>query len=348
MRRFFSDQSYWNIPIPAHVPIDPESQVKVELLAQMRPEGFWINHTSFTIPVFEATPKTPCYQVHRRIHWNSPFRRESLAAARTHLPEDFPLGHGPGFGNDVPIPDEAVQDPAGDQHMAIVDWHRCLAWDMWGAQRRPDGQWESKTGMVYPLDGPGVFDRAWFDVRDRESIHLYGPSRAAGVPAIAGLILQAELAAERIDHKLAFGSSAVALQQFVYPPACWTDGSIPGGLPEGAVLQLDPHLDLSRLSLSPAGRTIARALQVYGAVCVDFAGGNVIYAEGLYGHRDRSWKGLLDAREIESLGYQHFRVLDMGRTIPFGDDGHPVWPAAARALPAAAERAKIRPWPFQT
>jgi hypothetical protein len=40
MRRFFSDQSYWNIPIPAHVPIDPESQVKVEPLAQMRPEGF--------------------------------------------------------------------------------------------------------------------------------------------------------------------------------------------------------------------------------------------------------------------------------------------------------------------
>jgi len=62
MRRFFSDQSYWNIPIPAHVPIDLESQVKVELLAQMRPEGFWINHTSFTIPVFEATPKTPCHQ----------------------------------------------------------------------------------------------------------------------------------------------------------------------------------------------------------------------------------------------------------------------------------------------
>ena len=111
-----------------------------------------------------------------------------------------------------------------------------------------------------------------------------------------------------------------SLQQFVYQPACWTDGSIPGGLPEGAVLQLDPHLDLSRLSLSAAGRTIARALQAYGAVCVDFAGGNVIYAEGLYGHRDRSWKGLLDVREIESLGYQHFRVLDMGRTIPFGAD----------------------------
>ena len=56
-----------------------------------------------------------------------------------------------------------------------------------------------------------MFDRAWFDVRDRESIHLYGPSRAAGVPAIDGLILQPELAAEQINHKLAFGSSTVAL-----------------------------------------------------------------------------------------------------------------------------------------
>lgn len=346
MRRFFSDDSFWNTPIPANALPDPGSALLVDMLALMRPEGFWINYSKFTIPIFEANARTPRYRIHRRITWDSTFFRAGvLAAARTHLPDDFPLGHGPGIGDDVPIPEEAIPSLGGDQHLAIVDRDRRLAWDMWRARRRPDGEWESGTCMVYPIDGPGVFDRALFEVRDTESIHIYGPSRAAGVPAIAGLILHQELTAGRIDHKLAFATSAVGLQRFVYPPACWTDGSVPGGIPEGAVVQLDPQLDLRPLGLSPTGQIIARALQTYGAVCVDFAGGNVIYAEALHGKPELSWDGLLDARDIERLGYQHFRVVDMGTPQIGGDTGHPVWPAAARAWPAAAERAKTLPWP---
>ena len=137
----------------------------------------------------------------------------------------------------------------------------------------------------------------------------------------------------------------MGLQQFVYPPACWTDGPIPGGLPEGATLQLDPTLDLEQFPLSPAGRVLARAMQVYGAVCVDGAGGNVIYAEGLYGSPDKNWDGLLTHEALEPLGYPHFRLLRMDGLIQQGDVRHPVWPAAAAVLPAAAERAKILPWP---
>jgi len=76
------------------------------------------------------------------------------------------------------------------------------------------------------------------------------------------------------------------------------------------------------LKLSPAGRTIARAWQNYGAVCVDGCGGNVIYAEGLYGHPGRSWDGLLTHHDVESLGYDHFRVLHMDKIIRNGDTRH--------------------------
>jgi len=347
MRRFFADDSFWNTPIPADVRIAEGSAAQIAFLAQMRPEGVWVNHEHYTIPVYAADGRTPRHRIHRRFAWNSRFfRPEMLAAARTHLPEDFPLGHGPGFGVEVPIPVDAMQDPDGDQHLAIVDWERRLGWDMWGAQRRPDGGWEAGTGMVYALDGAGVFDPAMFPVRDGESLHLYGPSRAAGVPTIAGLIMRDEIVAGGIEHKLSFASSAVALQQFIFPPACWTDGPIPGGIPEGAVVQLDPALDLGGLPLSRTGMIIARAWQKYGAVCVDGAGGNVVYAEGLYGSQPRNWQGLLQPREVEALGYEHFRIVDLGgRLIAGGDTGHPVWPVAAAASGAAAERAKIRPWP---
>jgi hypothetical protein len=177
--------------------------------------------------------------------------------------------------------------------------------------------------MVYRVDGPGVFPLEMFArLHNGETVHMYGPSRAPGVPAIAGLTMEHELRAGEIRHRLAFASSTVALQQFVHPPACWTDGPVRGGFPEGAVLQLDPDLDLDRFALSPAGRTIARAWQRYGAVCVDGCGGNVLYAEGLYGHPGRSWDGVLTSRDVEALGYDHFRVLFMENVIRKGDTRH--------------------------
>jgi sialate O-acetylesterase len=164
--------------------------------------------------------------------------------------------------------------------------------------------------MAYSLDGPGVFNPDHFPAWDGESIHCFGPSRHAGVPAIAGLIMHEEVRRGRIAHKLAFASCVNAFKEFV-PPAIWGDGKLPGGIPEGAVLQLDPTLDLDRLRLSPAARTIARALQEYGMVNVDYGGGAAIYAEGLWGHSDRSWKGLLGERDLVGIPFEHFRLLKL-------------------------------------
>src|SRR4030043_282400 len=67
------------------------------------------------------------------------------------------FGHGPGFGEDVPIPDQAVPDPQEDAHMALVDRKNMIAWDMWGLRKMEDGSWISNTGMKYAIDGDGVF-----------------------------------------------------------------------------------------------------------------------------------------------------------------------------------------------
>jgi len=97
----------------------------------------------------------------------------------------------------------------------MADWTHFLQRDMWGAAKRPDGSWASNTGMVYRLDGSGVFDRGLFLIHNGESIHMYGPGRAAGVPIIAGLIMRDEIAAGRIEHKLAYCANMFsALQQF--------------------------------------------------------------------------------------------------------------------------------------
>ena len=306
-KRLFAPDSFWNLPIPPDAEADPESERFTTLLAGDRNgPGFGINCTRWTIPVWEVDSRTPRRIMHQR-------------------PNDFdagytwrkkPFSHGPGFGPEVPIPDGARPDPEGDSHMAMVDWTARRAWDMWAVRRRSDGEWESATGMTYSLDGPGTFDRSMFRPAPGDSIHFHGPSRAAGVPAIAGLIMLDEMRAGRIAHKLAFACRSNGYQLFTWP-AAWSDG-MHDGLPEGAVIQLDPALDLSRFDLGPGGLIVARALQEFGAVDVDSAGGNALYAEHPLARPGESWSGLLDPFAIASIGAQHFRILKLGEVIHAG------------------------------
>jgi hypothetical protein len=237
------------------------------------------------------------------------------------------FGHGKGFDL-VPIPKEATPDPQGDAHLAAVDWGRRLVWDMWSLSRGPDGGWTSATGMVYAADGPGVFRTEDLGVPDGESVHFHGPSRAAGVPAVAGLILYDEVQAGEIRHRIAAASRFCAYKEFVFP-AAWTDGFTEGGIPEGTVIQLDPALDLSKFPLTPEERIVCVALQRYGMVLVDIAQGQPIYAEGLWGHPGRSWKGKLRSTGgLSTIPYRDYRMLKAGPVTRMGDGRSkfaPVW-----------------------
>ena len=318
MRRFFSDDSFWNTPISADAAADPRSGHFIDLLNCGGDTGlpFWFNIRTYTIPVYEVDARTPRHTV-RQIEVDP----QRMAARRWGARSTW-FKHGPGFGRDVPIPDHAIPDPEGDHHMAMVDWQAGMVWDMWMCRRRPDGEWESYTGMVYSLRSKGEWRTADFGVKDGESIHFHGPGRAAGVPIIAGLFMHEEIMAGEIRHKLAFATWHNAYKQFV-APATWTDGFRDGGIPEGAVMQLDPKLSPDDFKLSPAGRAIFRALQVYGMVNVDNARGNAIYGEGLYGHKDKSWEGVLDPFEFRQIPLKHYRVLKLENVIPMGDSREP-------------------------
>jgi hypothetical protein len=310
--RFFSDSSFWNTPLAASPEVDLRSAEWIAMLAKEPTGGFGINLHKWTIPVYEVDETTPRVKVAR--HWLTPTEKATWKTDR----ETF--GHGPGFDDGVPIPKAALPDPEEDAHFAVVDWKARRAWDTWGFRVRPDGSYESNTGMTYSLDGDGVFRTVDFAVRDGESIHFHGPSRAAGVPAIAGLILFDEVAAGEIRHKLACAIRYPAFREFVFP-ATWTDGPVPGGIPEGAVLQLDPALDLSRVDLFPGERVVARAAQRYGMVIVDYADGSALYGEGLWGNSAKSWRGVLRDRNggLDRIGAEHYRVLRLPPVVKRGD-----------------------------
>ncbi len=321
-RRFFSADSFWNQPIAPGAEIDPRTARWVTLLESEPSKLNWlINCTEWTIPVYEVDESTPLVPV--GLHYLTPKEQHTWHTTREHF------GHGRGFDL-VPIPVAAMPDPKGDAHLAVVDWKRNLVWDMWALDRNPDGSWQSATGMVYAADGPGVFQTDTLGVRDGESVHFHGPSRAAGVPAVAGLILYDEVMAGEIRHKVAAASRFCAYKEFVFP-AAWTDGFTEGGIPEGTVIQLDPALDLGKFDLTREERIVCVALQQYGMVLVDIAEGQPIYAEGLWGHPGKSWSGKLrKVGGLSQIPYKHFRMLKSGPVITQGDGRSkfaPVWEA---------------------
>ncbi|MFN8254396.1 MAG: hypothetical protein U0W24_01825 [Bacteroidales bacterium] len=311
-KRFFSDDSFWNQPIAENPEVDPRSDKWIGMLKTDRSKAnFIININEWTIPVYEADSTTPRYNV--QFHYLTPDEKKTWATKREHF------GHGPGYGENVPIPDYARPDKESDAHFAVIDWTTKTAWDMWGLRKRPDGTWESNTGMKYRIDGSGVYDSAVIKPVNGESVHFHGPSRAAGVPAIAGLIMYDEVMAGEIKHKLACATRFNAFQEFTYP-AIWTDGFVESGIPEGAVIQLDPNLDLSKFDLLPAERIVAKALQKYGAVVVDIAQGTPLYAEGLWAQKGKTWEGKL--RKMKGINYiplEHYRVLKVGPVTKKGD-----------------------------
>jgi hypothetical protein len=228
------------------------------------------------------------------------------------------FGHGPGFDS-VPIPHTASPDPQSDSHMALIDRSQNLVWDMWALSKDSAGNWKSATGMKYKLDGPGVFNTEELGMKDGESVHFYGPSRAAGVPAIAGLIMYNEVMEGEIKHKIAAASRFCAYKEFVFP-AAWTDGFTEGGIPEGSTIQLDPKLDLSKFTLTREEIILCKALQKYGMVLVDIAQGQAIYAEGLWGHPGKSWKDKLrEVGGISQIPYSSYRVIKADGAVHKGD-----------------------------
>lgn len=314
-RRIFADSSFWNQPIEPHAATDPGTDRYLEILNQEHGGTFWINCLEYAIPVCEVDARTPRHTVYQ---WAiEPGRAPGRWASR----EKY-WSHGPGFGQNVPIPDAATPDPGTDHHLALIDWSADTVWDMWACRRRPDGEWESRTGMVYKASGSGVWKTSDFAVKNGESIHFHGPGRAAGVPIIAGLVMRDELLSGLVPHKVAMATWYNAFQKFVFP-ATWTDGFRDEGLPEGAVMQLDPTLDLARFDLSPAARALAKAMQVYGMVNVDNARGNVVYTEGLYGRGGLSWDGILRPDELKQIPLASYRVLKLGPITHLGDNRSP-------------------------
>lgn len=140
--------------------------------------------------------------------------------------------------------------------MVVIDEPSRKVYEFWQA-RHIAGTWVASWGAVNNLDGSG-----WG-----------GASTGSGASRLAGVIRVDEIGQGNIPHALAVQTDNVCAAVF-RAPALKTDGrsTRPDCIPEGARLRLDPRLDLNSLRLSSAERSVAKALQIYGAYVIDRGG----------------------------------------------------------------------------
>ena len=233
--RPFAPDSPFNTRIPEGAAVDLNSKAMIAWAS--RTGGIDATMVEFGIPIYQAAPDAPRYTVQCTKRW----------------------GQCPFDGHQVPIPTGAKPHTGSDGAMVVVDDSTREVFEFWQARHVGNG-WTSSWGAVTNLDGSG-WDRG---------------ATGSGASRLAGVVRIAEIQQGEIPHALAVATDNVCANVF-RPPAIGTDGTSSRSdcIPEGARIRLDPTVDLNTLTLAPAVRTVARAMQVYGAYVVDSGGAAV-------------------------------------------------------------------------
>lgn len=251
----FSPSSFWNTPLAANAPLDPNSQAYVnELVRQVKSYGPWMNTTSYSTPVYVVPVDEPVQHV-------------TLDEYGPDLQAAFDA---------VPVPCDAKAAAGSDEHMVVWQPSTDKMWEFWQMHQESDG-WHAAWGgeMDHVSTNPGYFDPA-------SGQNVDWGATATGLPLLGGLVTQADLQRGYINHALAMSLVETAPSVWSWP-AQRTDGGdfTPGitPIPEGARFRLDPSLDIASLNLPPIDRMLAQAAQTYGIVVRDKGGAVVFYGQ---------------------------------------------------------------------
>lgn len=261
--RFFAPTSFWNEPVPAGAPLDPNSAAIVSAFdgeiaaAEKAKEGLPnINTTAWSVPVYTVPATQATVNVTQEVR----YERKLDAALQS-------------AWDAVPLPPEAKPAAGTDRDLVVWQPSTDKLWEFWGLEKTDEG-WQAKWGGAMDSAGsdPGVYGpEAW------PGASPYWGVSATSMSVAGGLITFEDLELGQINHALAIAIPNTRYGEYA-SPAHRTDGysAAPLSLPEGAHLRLDPNLDLASLHLPRLTLMMAEAAQRYGIFVRD-SGANVAF-----------------------------------------------------------------------
>ena len=141
-------------------------------------------------------------------------------------------------------------------------------------------------------------------------------ARGSGFELLQGVIWPQELEKGAIQHALIFSYNHTKAGGPV-APATESDGTSNDdwAIPEGALVQLDPDLDLATLDLNTYELVVATALQEYGMYCADDGGGISLYAINPISCKNNPYADIWGDESyimLDKIPVDQFRVLKLG------------------------------------
>ena len=205
------------------------------------------------------------------------------------------------------IPSYAAPTEGSDHHLTVLDPAAGTMLDMWAAEKLSDG-WRAGTRWVSPAKGSAIAC---------DSSGRCGGANAANFALMAGVVRPEEIAQGRIEHALVI-TTPYTRSDVIACPATHTDGRNASveALPMGARVQLDPAVNVDALALPAWKKTIARALQEYGAYVGDTGGSLAVRGEStaLRGYDAWAKAGVSSSGpSLKDLPWDRLRVLSYSR-----------------------------------
>jgi uncharacterized protein (TIGR03437 family) len=189
-----------------------------------------------------------------------------------------------------PIPPDPPIEGGGDHHILIVDQANCHLYELYAAERQPDGSWTAGSGAIFDLRSNQLRPAGWTS------------ADAAGLPILPGLARYEEVLAGEIRHALRF-TAPHTRAAYVWP-ARHLASDLTGSQdpPMGQRFRLRASFDISRFS--PVNQVILRALKKYGMLLAD--NGSSWYISGA---PDSRWDND-DLHALDPIAGSDFEAVD--------------------------------------
>lgn len=201
----------------------------------------------------------------------------------------------------IPIPAGAYPSAGADSDMVVYQPSTDTVWELWKAELVNGGWSICHGGILHPSTSSGVFPSPW------------GLS-ATGISYLATTVTEADVQSGAINHTL-----AVDLPRCNYgtPPADRHDcGADPGQPAEGQWFEMPSTVPMPS-GLTPLAQLVFAALQKYGAVVTDYAGGVELETES---RADWAFTGHTGTDPLTtSLGADVSATYKALNGIPWGD-----------------------------
>ena len=201
------------------------------------------------------------------------------------------------------IPRRARPMAANDAAISIIDRATNQVVALQGA-KYANGRWTAAAVSRYLYQSNGIAGG------------LPGGQKAnyghRGIPGSVAAVTKAEIRRGKIRHRLEIywweTASSTPEGASAYFPMTESESGKTGVVPEGAVIRIKRGVNLDALKLSPAARTIARALKKYGAVIGDNsgAGNNLKLQAGV------NWTGILNKDSLRHIPWRDFVFVKGG------------------------------------